>query len=271
MTEAVATAGPAGGAHSTGSLTPGQVSPLDQVKLFESKYDPVSVQILEGLPIERTWRCLELGPGAGSMATWLAGRAGQGSVLAVDVDISHLADVRAPNLTIRQGDVAEQDFADGSFDLIYARAVFEHLDDPRRTLERVLRWLAPGGWLVLEDFYYLPPEHATTDVGRTLIAGYLKRMAGQGADLWWGRRLPATLAQAGLTSVASRVTPAGPGQSDVDTELIALRLRQEGHALVDSGLVTAEQLSGFLDSLATGHARDITTLLVSAWGRRATA
>ena len=35
--------------YSTGSLTKDQLSRLDQVRLFERKYDPVTVSILESL------------------------------------------------------------------------------------------------------------------------------------------------------------------------------------------------------------------------------
>lgn len=259
------------GSHSTGSLNRGKASPLDQVQLFESKYDPGTRGIIEGLPLERSWRCLEIGAGGGSVSGWLAGQADLGTVLAVDIDTAHLDTVHpdpAPNLTIRQADITGADFPPGSFDLVVARAVFEHLPQPAAVLERAVNWLAPGGWLVVEDFYYLPPEDSPSPVGRTLLEGYLGRMRAQGADLWWGRRLPATLASAGLTSVSSRITPAGPGQSAVDDELISLRLGQEGHVLVENGVVTADQLAEFVGSLGDPRKRDMTTLLVSAWGRR---
>jgi hypothetical protein len=70
--------------------------------------------------------------------------------------------------------------------------------------------------------------------------------------------------------VDSLVTPAGPGQSAVDDELIGLRMRQEGHVLVESGQVTAGELGEFLELLGTADGRDLTTLLVSAWGRKET-
>ncbi|MFF6782505.1 methyltransferase domain-containing protein [Streptomyces sp. NPDC012510] len=257
--------------HSTGSLTRGKTSPVDQVRLFERKYDPVTTAVVEGLPLERTWRCLEIGAGGGSMARRLAQRADRGTVLALDLDPSHIDTAGHANLEARQADVQKEDFAPGSFDLVLARAVFEHLEEPAHLLERAVGWLAPGGWMVVEDFYYLPPEDATTHVSRTLVAGYLQRLRAQGADLWWGRRLPATLARVGLRSVGSRVTPAGPGQSAADDDLIALRMRQEGHVLVDNGVVTAEELAEFVGSLGDPRARDMTTMLVSAWGQRPTA
>lgn len=254
--------------YSTGSLTRGTFSQLDQLRLFEKKYDPVTRSVIEALPVRPTWRCLELGAGAGSMSYWLARQVPDGSVLATDIDVSRLDAEHAPNLTIRQADVTADEFEEGAYDLVLARAVLEHLKDPDAMLARAARWLAPGGWLVVEDFYYLPAEHAATAVGRTLVAGYVRRMREQGADLGWARHLPAALARAGLESVGLRLTPAGPGQSPADDELIGLRLRQEGHALVDSGMVTADELAEFMGLLGRPEGRDMTTLMVSTWARR---
>jgi SAM-dependent methyltransferase len=48
------------------------------------------------------------------------------------------------------GDPVDAPFAPGSFDVITAFHVLEHLPEPRRALERMLGWLAPGGLLVVE-------------------------------------------------------------------------------------------------------------------------
>ncbi|MEU3372384.1 methyltransferase domain-containing protein [Streptomyces sp. NPDC006660] len=238
--------------------------------LWESIYDPGSRAIIEQLPIGRTWRILELGAGAGSMAYWLAERADQGSVLAVDSDTGALDADRHPNLEVRRLDIAEADFEPGSFDLIFARAVFEHLERPEEVLRRAVTWLAPGGHFLVEDFYFLPSEHCATAVGRALVGAYLKGWEAAGADMHWGRRLPATLARAGLGSVDLRVTPLGPGQHAADNELMRLRMKLQGAGLVERGLVGAEDLDRFVANLDDPTARDVTTLLFSAWGRKDT-
>jgi hypothetical protein len=66
-----------------------------------------------------------------------------------------------PGTTI-QGDVLTQDFPDASFDAVVGISSIEHIGlghyeaDPKdldgdiRCMERIARWLAPGGWVYLD-------------------------------------------------------------------------------------------------------------------------
>jgi SAM-dependent methyltransferase len=237
--------------------------------LWERNYDPRTTAIISALPVEPTWRCLDLGAGAGSMSAWLAERIPRGTVLALDVDTRMLDASRTPNLTVRRADAADVEFAPGSFDLILARALFQYLPDPEAALRRAIDWLAPGGWLVAEDFYFLPSEDAPTPAGQALVAAYIKGLNASGADMRWARRLPSTMAGAGLVSVGAEVTPLGPGQHADDNELMRLRMTLHGHELVEAGLVTAAHLADFIAGIDDPTARDITTLQFSVWGRKA--
>ncbi|MEV5432631.1 class I SAM-dependent methyltransferase [Streptomyces sp. NPDC052701] len=237
-------------------------------KLWERNYDPLTTDIISRLPLRPDARCLDVGAGAGSMAYWLAERVPDGSVLAVDVDTTLLDASRSPNLTVRRADVEQEEFPEGSFDLVLARGVLSVLRAPDELLERAVRWLAPGGWLVAEDFYFLPGEDASTPVGRAVIEAYLRAFRGHGADMRFARRLPARLAQLGLASVDLHLRPLGPGQGEYENELMRRRLELQGQPLVDNGWVSAEQLTEFVATLDRPEARDVTTLLFSVWGRR---
>jgi hypothetical protein len=245
-----------------------QSDELVLARMWERQYDPTTIQIINDLPIAPNWRCLDVAAGAGSMAYWLADQVADGSVLAVDMDTTHLDADRAANLTVRQADATTVDLAPGSFDLVLARGAFSSLSDPAELFRRAVTWLAPGGWLVAEDFYFLPGDDAPTSVGRAVVGAYTRAFEMRGANVYWARRLPALMAQAGLTSVDTLVRALGPGVSAEESELIGTRLKLQGHTLVDLGLVTAEQITEFVDQLADPVGWDVTTLQFSVWGRK---
>lgn len=53
-----------------------------------------------------------------------------------------------PGVRLVQGDLNRLPFRDGSFDLVFSRSVFEHLEQPSRTFREVARVLRPGGRVV---------------------------------------------------------------------------------------------------------------------------
>src|SRR5207253_1047892 len=97
------------------------------------------------------WRCLEVGAGAGSVARWLAGKVGpSGTVVASDLNPRFLDDVPA-NVEVRQHDVAKDDLEVGAYDLVHSRLLLMHLPEPAGALEKMVRAVKPGGWLVTEE------------------------------------------------------------------------------------------------------------------------
>jgi SAM-dependent methyltransferase len=240
----------------------------DLSKLWESIYDPGTREIIRNLPVRPDWRCLELGAGSGSMSYWLSRTADRGSVLAVDIDIRNLDESMAPNLRIQEGDIHGLELEPGAFDLILARAVFGFLPRPEEALQRALRWLAPGGWMVVEDFYYLPTEHVPSEHARAVTDANLRQLRSAGADMHWGRSLPSALAKAGLRPVDLRVLPLGPGQHARNDELIGRRMRSQRADLVRRGEISAADLDAFVAGLGDPRSRDVATLLFSVWGQR---
>jgi hypothetical protein len=68
--------------------------------------DPVTIGYLETIGVTTRWRCLEVGAGAGSIATWLCHRVGaHGHVVATDLEVKFLTVLDSPNLEIRHHDI----------------------------------------------------------------------------------------------------------------------------------------------------------------------
>ena len=94
-------------------------------------------------------RWLDLGCGHQVLQEWrgeaereLVGKAG----VVVGLDLEHEALKRHRTISRRtRGDLSSLPFADGSFDLVTANMVLEHLQEPATQLSEIFRVLRPGG------------------------------------------------------------------------------------------------------------------------------
>jgi SAM-dependent methyltransferase len=72
------------------------------------------------------------------------------TVSGIEIDPDAAARARQVTPRVFHGDPMDAPFAPGSFDLVTAFHVLEHLPDPVGVLRRMLGWLAPGGIVVVE-------------------------------------------------------------------------------------------------------------------------
>ena len=90
---------------------------------------------------------LEVGPGRGETAEWVARELGS-DVVAIDQSERMVELTRARGIDARLGDVQELPFADESFDCVVAAWMLYHVPDVDRALGEIARVLKPGGRLV---------------------------------------------------------------------------------------------------------------------------
>jgi SAM-dependent methyltransferase len=220
----------------------------ERLELLAAWLDPATFRQLEALGCGPGWRCLEVGPGAGTTARWMGERVVPGGhATALDVDTRFLDVLTgAPGVDVLRGDVRTRDFAAGTFDLIHARFVLEHLPDRVAVMKRMVDWLAPGGWVLFEE----PDCAAALASPNPLWARHMEAYrADPGYDVTCGRVLPAEVAALGLEDVAMEIaTPAVTGGTDL-ARWYAMTIAALRPALVATGSVSGEELDELHDAL----------------------
>jgi SAM-dependent methyltransferase len=258
----------AAGGYGTGRWF-GDHVPVEHRRLqFQERiFDQDTTRVLDGLNIQPSWRCLELGAGAGSIARWLAERCPQGTVVATDVDPGYLDASWAPNLQVRRHDVTTEDFAAGSFDLIHVRYLMVYLPGREAVLTRAARWLAPGGWLVVEEPDAFTSDSSPYPAFRRLSEAVEQLLTATGADLRWARRLPIVLATVGLTGIGMSCSLWYAGDRGPGDELWKFGFPQLRAALVGQGLISDSEFDAALALFDDPSFVDLAPATISAWGR----
>ena len=121
-----------------------------RLELFQERLDPLTIRRIERLGSARA----EVSRGrrrAGSITRWLADRVGPtgGDRHRPPTRFPQLID--ASNVEVIRHDVRTDTFPEQSFDLVHTRAVLMHLPDDLEIIRRMVSWLRPGGWLLLEE------------------------------------------------------------------------------------------------------------------------
>jgi len=148
-------------------------------------------------------RVLEVGSGLGILAAAVASAAEGVRVIGVEKSPEQIAAaVKSPSVAYVEGDAQRLDFPDGSFDLVYARFLLEHVPDPELVLREMRRVTRPGGRVAACEndtslFRIDPPCPAFEDVW----SAFQRFQETLGGDSRIGRRLFRLFRSAGLSDV----------------------------------------------------------------------
>lgn len=105
---------------------------------------------------------LDVGCGPATITADLAGQVSPGRVVALDSAPAVLEAARATlkprgladAVELATGDALDLPFPDGSFDVVHAHQVLQHLPDPVRALSEMRRVVRPGGIVAVRDAVY---------------------------------------------------------------------------------------------------------------------
>lgn len=186
-----------------------------------------------------SFRLLDCGCGPGSVTCDFARILTAGHVTGIDREESqierariHAASQQLRNITFEVGSIYELPFADASFDVVFAHAVFEHLSSPAAALAEVRRVLGPGGLVALRSpdwggFIVAPGTNGL----RSAIDRYVAIQTANGGDVYVGRKFPGLVRSAGFASRSFSATYDCYQSPAFIGEYLALRLASsDAHA-----------------------------------------
>jgi SAM-dependent methyltransferase len=155
-------------------------------------------------------RLLDVGAGPATLTADLAALVAPAPVSVVEIDEAAVELARAGlrerghEGDVRVGDVHELPYDDGSFDVVHAHQVLQHVADPVRALREMARVCTPGGLVAVRDSDYAGftwyPAVPELDEWLALYSAVARADGGE-PDA--GRRLSAWAHAAGLREVTA--------------------------------------------------------------------
>lgn len=246
---------------------------------LDALYNPRTFRFLEAAGIGRGRKCLEVGGGNGSVAAWMAERVGpSGSVLVTDIEprfIERSGHHKRDNIELRLHDIGVDPLPEAAFDLVHARLVLLHVPQRLQVLDKLIRSLKPGGWLVIEEFdgrlvdraTPLPAAPAAAPFNRVIDALF-KLMDARGFDIDWPRSLYRRFKAAGLCEVGVEGHIDVREGGSLGAKLDAANIAQIRNEAIAKGVATEADFDAALSALASSDFAMFSPIMFTAWGRR---
>lgn len=246
-----------------------------------AEFEDQSRWVLDQIDIRPDWRAVDIGCGPIGILNLLSERVGaEGSVVGLEREQRFVAMARSEvarrglrNVEVVQADALNTGLQKSSFDLVHERLVMINVPMREALLKEMVSLLRPGGTIILEDVddisYTCVPLHPSWTA---LLDAFHFAFHANGGNAYVGRELAGYLHRAGIRDIQVKihVGTVGPGQYR-RTHLLSL-LDVVHDKVIESGVLTENQLSDHRDAL-NAHLKDPNTLLVDkllvqAWGQK---
>jgi ubiquinone/menaquinone biosynthesis C-methylase UbiE len=248
-----------------------------QSELLES----ITGSVLDRVGLSRGMSCLDIGCGPGEVMRLMAERVGPtGRIVGVDVDgklgreaLSVLMSKGYRQCSFIEGNVETLgEIGSDRFDLVFARLLLMHLEEPVLALRKMYRQVKPGGRIVVQDYYFPtidshPAVEPLNEFKKVFFGVYDK----VGRETRMGIKLPGFFIEADIgapdgTDVAGHLQPIRVG-----AEMLAAVYRSVLPLALKHGITTEEHSVSFFEEIRKIAERQsylLWPLLVSAWRQK---
>jgi ubiquinone/menaquinone biosynthesis C-methylase UbiE len=202
------------------------VEELERLKMQATVAIDIEREMWKNAGLKPGMKVLDIACGPGFTACELAKAAGpEGHVTGVDINeeliaVAHQARTseNVENVSFSTGNVYELTLPEHSFDFVYARFVFQHLEKPQLALSNIRKVLKPGGVLCVLDIddnwtSFAPESEAFVKFIRKAGAGQKRK----GGNRLIGSQLYGMLSGAGFKNVSTKIRP-------ITTEELGVRM-----------------------------------------------
>jgi SAM-dependent methyltransferase len=257
----------------------GGVKGRDRLRILSRTMQSVTNSLFELLGVCNGMTCLDVGCGGGDVTVELGKRvAPHGRAVGADIDETVLDLARDEvaaqgirNVEFRAGDIRTQR-AGSDFDVVYARFLLTHLEDPVSMVAAFFDHLRPGGLAIVEDIdfngYFTWPDSAAF---RRFLELYRAVVRKRGGDPNIGPRLPLLLGDGGFEKVDLNVVQPMGTQGEVKL-INPITLECIADPILQDGLASAQEIEATVQELYKFAANPRTLAgvprVVQAWGRR---
>jgi ubiquinone/menaquinone biosynthesis C-methylase UbiE len=248
-----------------------------QSELLES----ITGSVLDRAGLGTGMSCLDVGCGPGEVMRLMAERVGPtGRVVGIDVDgklgreaLSVLTSKGYRQCSFIEGNLECLEQIDRDrFDLVFARLLLMHLEDPVLALRKMYYQVRHGGRIVVQDYYFptidsYPAAEFLDEFKKVFFGVYDKA----GRETRMGIKLPGFFIEAGIgapdgTDVTGHLLPMRVG-----AEMLAAVYRSVLPLALKHGVTTEERSVSFFEEirkLAESQCYLLWPLLASAWRQK---
>lgn len=228
----------------------------ERLNVLSRVMNPYTKELLGRLGLKKGMHFLDNGCGGGNVAMMVAAIIQpEGRVTGTDNDndIIELAEKEAAQKGLQNilfiPTSAYNIHFKNEFDIVYARFLLSHLNDPLAALERMKEATKRGGYVVIEDIQFSGHFcHPTNDAFREYLQLYSEAVKQKGADADIGPKLPALMKQAGIQNIAFDVIqPAF--QSGEGKWMAYITLDKIKASIIHSGLAEEATIAKLLQEL----------------------